>query len=75
MHGQYESLVPLLMYHKDLRAQEAMALAADMLHECYNKFNEVEAELYKEVDKDLLPTMNQYVKAMKDLVVCNLYWR
>ena len=75
MHGEFESLIPLLMYHSNLQAQGAMDLAGDMLHECYNKFNEVEVELYKEVPKDLRPTMNSYVKACKDLVVCNLHWR
>ena len=75
MHGQFESLIPLLMYHENIQPQEAMKRAGDMLHECYNTFNEVEKELYKEVPADLKPTMIRYVKACKDLVVCNLHWR
>ncbi|KAF2468385.1 terpenoid synthase [Lindgomyces ingoldianus] len=74
MHGQFESLIPLLMYHNNLQAQEAMAIAGDMLHECYIKFNEVEVELYKEIPVDFQTTMNRYVKACKDLIVCNLHW-
>ncbi|KAF2704365.1 terpenoid synthase [Pleomassaria siparia CBS 279.74] len=74
MHGQFESLIPLLMYHNNLQAQEAMALAGDMLHECYNNFNQVELELYNEVPAELRPTMKRYVKACKDLIVCNLHW-
>jgi hypothetical protein len=75
MHGQFESIIPLLMYHNNLQAQEAMDHAAEMLHACYNSFNEVELELYKEIPADLQPSMNRYVKACKDLIVCNLRWR
>lgn len=75
MHGQFESLIPLLMYHDNIQPQQAMRRAGDMLHKCYSTFNEVEEELYKEVPVDLQPTMNRYVKACKDLIVCNLYWR
>lgn len=75
MHGQFESLIPLLMYHNNIHAQEAMTLAGNMLHDCYNRFNQVEVELYKDVPVDLRPTMNRYVKACKDLIVCNLHWR
>jgi hypothetical protein len=75
MHGQFESLIPLLMYHNNISAQEAMDLAGDMLHEWYNNFNEVEVELYREVPADIRSTMSQYVKAGKDLVMCNLHWR
>lgn len=45
-----------------------------MLHECYNRFNEVEVELYKEVPVDLRSTMDCCVKACKDLIICNLHW-
>jgi hypothetical protein len=75
MHGQFESIIPLLMYHNNLQAQEAMDHAAEMLHAYYNSFNEVELELYKEIPVDLQPSMNRYVKACKDLIVCNLRWR
>ena len=63
------------MYNNKIGAQEAMTLAGDMLHECYNKFNEIEIELYKDIPADLRPTMITYLKACKDLVVCNLHWR
>jgi hypothetical protein len=75
MHGQFESLIPLLMYHGKLTAQEAMTRAGDMVHDCYRKFDEVEEEMYKEVPADLRPTMKRYLAACKDLVVCNLHWR
>ena len=75
MHGQYESLIPLLMYHDGLYAQKAMDRAGDMLHECYRKFNELEIEFYKEeVPAELHPTFVKYLKACKDLIVCNLHW-
>ena len=75
MHGQFESLVPLLMYHNNLGPQAAMECAANMLHESYNRFNEAEQELYKEVDADNLDKMKSYVQACKDLIMCNLHWR
>lgn len=75
MHGQFESLIPLLMYHGNIQPQEAMQRAGDMLHECYRTFNELEKEFYKEIPAELQPTMSRYIKACKDLVVCNLHWR
>lgn len=63
------------MYHEKIQPQAAMQRAGEMLHKCYRTFNEVEEELYKEVPADLQPTMNRYVKACKDLIVCNLHWR
>lgn len=75
MHGQFENLVPLLMYHNNLGPQAAMDEAAKMLHGSYNRFNEAEQKLYEEVDAGSLDTMKSYVQACKDLIMCNLHWR
>lgn len=75
MHGQFESLVPLLMFHEHLGPQDAMERGAGMLHESYRRFNEAEQLLYKDVDPDSLGVTKSYVRACKDLIVCNLHWR
>lgn len=74
-HGQFESMVPLLMYHHNLSAQDAMNRAAEMCHECYREFDEVEEEMYKKIPTYLRPTMERYLMACKDLIVCNVHWR
>lgn len=75
MHGQFESLVPLLMFHDNLGPQAAMGRAAMMLHESYNRFNEAEQLLYEEVDSGSLDITKSFVQACKDLIMCNLHWR
>lgn len=74
MHGQFESLVPLLMFHEHLGPQVAMERAARMLHESYNRFNDAEQLLYAEVDSDSLDITKSFVQACKDLIMCNLHW-
>ncbi|MCJ1307922.1 hypothetical protein MMC25_001570 [Agyrium rufum] len=74
IHGQYESLVPLLMYHNKLDPQAAMDRASEMVHESYNSFNKAEQALYEEVEPEQLENVKAYVLACKDLIMCNLHW-
>ena len=74
IHGQYESLVPLLMYHEGLNPQAAVNRGTEMIHESYERFYQLEARLYEAVDLAELENVKTYVHAFKDLVMCNLHW-
>ncbi|MCJ1404736.1 hypothetical protein MMC11_007962 [Xylographa trunciseda] len=75
MHGQFESLVPLMMYHNDLGVQAAVDRGTEMIHESYHRFDQAEQELYHEVSSENLGTVKAYLAACKDLIMCNLHWR
>ena len=75
MHGQFESLIPLLMYHERLSAQAAMDCAVAMTFESCKRFNAAEKALYAYVDADSLPGVQAYVQACQDLLVSGLHWR
>ena len=75
MHGQYESLVPLVMYHNNLSPQAAVAFSTRMIHDSYERFYVSEKALYKEISEDEIENMEAYLHACKDLIMCNLHWR
>ena len=75
INGQFENLVPLLMYHENLRPQAAVERAVDLLHESYNRFYEAELALYEQLGPEDLDVMKAYLQACKDLITCNLHWR
>ena len=72
--GDYESLVPLLMYHERLAPQAAVDRGLDMLYESYERFYELEQQLYEMVSSEDLLNVKAYVHACKDLVMSNLHW-
>ena len=72
--GDYESLVPLLMYHECLTPQAAVDRGLDMLRESYERFYELERQLYELVSPEDLLNVKAYVHAFKDLVMSNLHW-
>ncbi|KAL8791312.1 MAG: hypothetical protein Q9195_005931 [Heterodermia aff. obscurata] len=74
IHGQYESLVPLLMYHEGLNPQAAVNRVTEMMHESYERFHRLEARLYELVDLAELENVKTYVHSFKDVVMCNLHW-
>ena len=74
MHGQYENVVPLLMYHEGLAPQAAVDKTTEMIHESYERFYQLEAKLYEAVDPAELENVKTYVHAFKDLVMCHLHW-
>jgi len=74
MHGQYESLVPLMMYHNDLEVQAAVDRGTEMIHESYHRFDQAEEALYHEVSSENLENVKTYLAACKDLIMCNLHW-
>jgi hypothetical protein len=74
MQGQFESLTPLLMYHhKHLTPQTATDRAATMIHESYHRFEDTEQRLYRDVDAESLPVIKAYLRAYKDIIMCNLH--
>lgn len=74
VHGQFESLIPLLMYHESLMPQAAVDRTSEMIHASYQRFYRIEMELYAEVDPENIDVVKTYVHAFKDLVMCNLHW-
>ena len=75
MHGQFESLVPLLMYHQKLEPQEAVDQGVAMIHESYQRFYKEEQRLYESVDEEFVDEVKACIQVFKDLVMCNLHWR
>ena len=75
MHGQFESLVPLMMYHNGLEVQAAVDRGTEMIHESYHRFYQAEQELCHEVSSEDLENVKAYLAACKDLIMCNLHWR
>ncbi len=75
MHGQFESLVPLLMYHQKIKPQEAVDRTTAMIHDSYGRFYKKEQALYEDVDPEHLDNLKACVQVFKDLVMCNLHWR
>ena len=79
IHGQFESMIPLLMYHQKLSPQAAIDRSVAMLHESYERFYTAEQKLYDEVkaddDPDHLIEVKAYVQLFKDIVMGNLHWR
>lgn len=76
MHGLYENIVPLLMYHEHLGPQAAVDRVGEMVHESYARFHEAEEALLgddvEERDRELV---ERYLLACKDKIMCNLHWR
>ena len=75
IHGQFESLVPLLMYHQKLQPQAAVERCTAMIHDSYERFYKEEQELYEDIEPEHLDNLKAYVQVFKDLVMCNLHWR
>ena len=75
MHGQFESIVPLLMYHNKLQPQAAVDRCTTMIHACYERFYDEEQKLYKDVEPQNLEEVKACIQVFKDLVMCNLHWR
>jgi hypothetical protein len=49
-----------------------------MIHDSYARFTTAEHSLYHDVDApnlQHLPAVQAYVRACKDLIMCNLRWR
>ncbi|KAL9578090.1 MAG: hypothetical protein Q9203_007221 [Teloschistes exilis] len=73
-HGQYDNLVPFLMYHDDLNAQSAVDRAVQMCRESYDRFYQLEAQLYEQVGSQDEGIVKAHVHGLKDVVMGNLYW-
>ena len=74
LHGQYESLVPLLMYHEDLSPQAAVDRGSEMIHQSYERFYLLEKQLYEQARTEDLENLRAYLQSFKDLAMCNLHW-
>lgn len=72
--GQYDNLVPFLMYHDDLNAQLAVDRAVQMCRESYNRFYQLEAQLYEQVGSHDEGIVKAHVHGLKDVVMGNLLW-
>ncbi|KAL9576573.1 MAG: hypothetical protein Q9212_006987 [Teloschistes hypoglaucus] len=73
-HGQYDSLVPFLMYHDGLNAQLAVDRAAQMCRESYDRFYQLGAQLYEQVGSQDEEIVKAHVHGLKDVVMGNLHW-
>lgn len=74
IHGQFESLVPLLMYHDGLTPQAAVDRGTKMIHDSYDRFYDRERRLLEEVSPVELDSVKACLQVFKDLVMCNLHW-
>lgn len=63
------------MYHDKMDPKAAVDRATDMLHECYARFNEEGKKLYSEVSPENVDDVKLYVRASKNPIMSNLYWR
>jgi hypothetical protein len=67
-----------MYHHPHLSPQSALHHAASMIHDSYARFTTAEHSLYHDVDApnlQHLPAVQAYVRACKDLIMCNLRWR
>ena len=73
-HGQYDNIVPLLMYHEGLNPQAAVDRVVAMLREGYERARRLEEQLYAMVSLADLPAVKAYVHDCKNVVTANLHW-
>ncbi|KAL9583495.1 MAG: hypothetical protein Q9212_002666 [Teloschistes hypoglaucus] len=72
--GQYDSLVPLLMYHRGLTLQAAVDQAVQMLHEVYDRLQKFEVYLSRQLTSEHAEEVKACVQTYKNLAICNLNW-
>lgn len=70
--GQFESWIPLTMYHRHLSVQAAMDSTGQMVRDASAKILKAEKALYAQVDAANLPAVQTFILGIKHIVLCCL---